>query len=162
MAVNFVRIEHLPAKKLMGQRLSMSLAENKTFQLWQKFMPRRNEIPFRLNTDLISMQVYADVFTYNPTISFEKWAAVEVSDTSQEIEGMEKYDLQGGMYAVFLHKGASEMAARQTFMYIYNEWLPPSAYELDKREHFEILGEKYKRNDENAEEEIWIPVKMKA
>lgn len=161
MAVTFLSIEHLQAKKLMGQRLSMSLAENKTAQLWQKFMPRRNEIQHRLNNDLISMQVYDAIFTYNPTMLFEKWAVVEVSDTAQEIEGMEKYDLQGGMYAVFLHKGASEMAARQTFMYIYNEWLPLSGYELDKREHFEVLGEKYNRNDENSEEEIWIPVKMK-
>lgn len=161
MAVTFLSIEHLQAKKLMGQRLSMSLAENKTAQLWQKFMPRRNEIQHRLNKDLISMQVYDTIFTYNPTMLFEKWAVVEVSDTAQEIEGMEKYDLQGGMYAVFLHKGASEMAARQTFMYIYNEWLPLSGYELDKREHFEVLGEKYYRNDENSEEEIWIPVKMK-
>ena len=161
MAVTFLTITHLLPKKLIGQRLSMSLAENKTLQLWQTFMPRRNEIQFRLNNDLISMQVYADIFTYNPTILFEKWAAVEVSDAAQVIEGMETYHLQGGMYAVFLHKGASQMLARQTFEYIYNEWLPISGYELDKREHFEVLGEKYKRNDENSEEEIWIPVKIK-
>jgi AraC family transcriptional regulator len=39
--------------------------------------------------------------------------------------------------------------------------LPNSAYELDDREHFELLGEKYKNNDPNSEEEIWIPIRPK-
>jgi AraC family transcriptional regulator len=34
-------------------------------------------------------------------------------------------------------------------------------YELDDRPHFEILGDKYKNNDPNSEEEIWIPIKLK-
>lgn len=162
MAVTYLRIEHLTEKRLMGQRLLMSLAQNKTIQLWQTFMPRRKEIQHRLSQDLFSMQVYNGVFSYNPNALFEKWAAVEVSDIAQNIEGMETYHLQGGMYAIFLHKGTAEIAARQTFEYIFNEWLPLSNYMLDERPHFEILGEKYKRNDENSEEEIWIPIKSKA
>jgi AraC family transcriptional regulator len=42
------------------------------------------------------------------------------------------------------------------------EWLPNSAYALDDRPHFEALGEQYKNNDPNSEEEIWIPIKPKA
>jgi predicted transcriptional regulator YdeE len=42
--------------------------------------------------------------------------------------------------------------------YIYTEWLPASNYELDNRPQFEILGVKYKTNDPNSEEEIWIPI----
>lgn len=39
--------------------------------------------------------------------------------------------------------------------------IPSSAYEVDQRPHVEILTEKYKHNDPNSEEEIWIPVKPK-
>jgi AraC family transcriptional regulator len=37
--------------------------------------------------------------------------------------------------------------------------LPKSEYELDYRPHFEILGEKYKNNDQLSEEDIFIPIK---
>jgi AraC family transcriptional regulator len=47
------------------------------------------------------------------------------------------------------------------FKYIFEEWLPSAIYGLDNRPHFEILGAKYKNNDDSSEEEIWIPVKLK-
>ncbi|MEP7234441.1 MAG: GyrI-like domain-containing protein, partial [Ignavibacteriota bacterium] len=46
-----------------------------------------------------------------------------------------------------------------TFQYILRTWVPNSNYELDDRPHFEILGEKYKKDDPSSEEEIWIPIK---
>jgi AraC family transcriptional regulator len=45
------------------------------------------------------------------------------------------------------------------FTYIFTRWLPASGYQLDNRPHFEILGDKYKNNDPESEEEIWIPVR---
>jgi len=39
-------------------------------------------------------------------------------------------------------------------IYIFSDWLPKSDYELDEKPHFEILGEKYKNDDPNSEEEI--------
>jgi len=38
------RIETLTEKKLIGKRLTMTFSENKTFDLWHSFMPRRKEI----------------------------------------------------------------------------------------------------------------------
>lgn len=72
-------------------------------------------------------------------------------------EGMETFDLVGGKYAVFLHRGLSSDTS--TFEYIFQEWLPNSDFTLDDRPHFDLLGEKTKRNDPDSEEEIWIPVK---
>jgi AraC family transcriptional regulator len=46
--------------------------------------------------------------------------------------------------------------------YIYNEWLPNSPWELDHRPHFERLGAKYKNEDPNSEEDIYIPVRPRA
>ena len=49
-------IETLAEKKLIGKRIQMSLANNKTRELWQSFMPRRKEIQNNIGTDLYSMQ----------------------------------------------------------------------------------------------------------
>ncbi len=116
-----------------------------------------------LSTDLISLQIYDKSFfdNFNPNTEFEKWALVEVSDFDHIPESMEAFNLQSGMYAIFLHKNATS-TPEKTFGYIYGVWIPNSEYELDDRPYFEVLGEKYKHNDVNSEEEIWIPIKQKS
>lgn len=155
------RIEVLKDKKLIGHRLKMSVSKNKTGQLWGGFAPCIKDIKNRVSSDKISMQVYdAGYFRdFNPNQAFEKWAAVEVNDFSDVPDGMEKFNLSGGEYAVFDYRGSS--ADNSIFQYIYMTWLPQSEYQLDKRPHFEVLGENYKNNDPNSEEEIWIPIKSK-
>jgi AraC family transcriptional regulator len=155
------RIEHLTTKKLIGRRITMSLLNNKTGELWRSFMPMRKAITSAVSADLISMQVYDPSYfrPFSPEKEFEKWAAVEVPDFYNIPEGMESFILAAGLYAVFIHKGSS--TDNSTFQYIFTTWLPSSGYELDERPHFEVLGEKYKNNDPDSEEEIWIPVKQK-
>ena len=51
------RIENLSEKKLVGKQLTMSLANNKTSNLWRTFMPRRREINNSDTIEMISMQV---------------------------------------------------------------------------------------------------------
>jgi AraC family transcriptional regulator len=155
------RIEILQEKKLIGNRLTMSLANNLTGELWRSFMPRRVEISKIVSKDLISMQVYTPNYfaDFNPTKEFEKWAAIEVSDYDCVPKGMETLTLTGGLYAVFDYKGLSTDSS--IFQYIFGTWLPKSDYWLDDRPHFEVLGEKYKNADQNSEEEIWIPVRHK-
>lgn len=155
------RIENISAKKLIGKNILMSLVENKTAELWKSFMSQRNEIKNALSLELISMQVYAPshFIEFNPSNEFEKWACTEVSNFDILPTGMQTFTLEGGMYAVFEYKGSS--ADPSIFQYIYGVWLPKSMYLLDHRPHFEVLGAKYKNNDSNSEEEIWIPIKAK-
>jgi AraC family transcriptional regulator len=155
------RIEFLTEKKLIGLSSNMSLAQNKTDELWKSFMPRRNEIKNRASPVFISMQVYDPFFdfkNFSPNASFEKWAAVEVMDFNAIPQGMKAYILKEGMHAVFIHKGDASMAEK-TFRFIFETWLPQSEYILDNRPHFEILGAKYKNNHPDSEEEVWIPIK---
>ena len=61
----------------------MSLADNKTQEVWRKFMPRLKEITNAASADLISLQQYPeDYFTnFTPFSEFTKWAStVEVKD----------------------------------------------------------------------------------
>ena len=154
------RMETLIEKKLIGKRMTMSLSNNKTGELWRSFMPRRREIGNKLNSEMFSMQVYDRPVDFgNLDQEFEKWAAVEVSDFDAIPDGMETFTLKGGLYAVFQYKGSS--TDNTIFQFIFGTWLPNSDYLLDNRPHFEILGEKYKNADPNSEEDIWIPIKPK-
>lgn len=156
MQPQFVSID---SKKLLGICLEMSLAENRTGELWRSFMSRLKEIETRVGNNLYSLQVYDEDYfqRFDPRREFEKWALVEVKNFSVIPDEMEPFELPGGLYAVFQHKGMGT----EIFQYIFSEWLPKSDYFLDNRPHFEILGEKYKQGSPDSEEEIWIPVKSK-
>jgi AraC family transcriptional regulator len=156
-------IRMLSEKKLIGKNIRMTLAENKTVELWKRFMPRRKEIKNNLNADLISMQVYDSSFEmkdFNQHTTIDKWAAIEVSDFNFIPEGMNTFTIPAGHYAVFLHRGPAS-AGVKTFQYIFTTWLPDSGYELDSRPHFEILGDRYKNEDPESEEEVFIPIRRK-
>ena len=155
------RIEILKEKKLIGKRLTMSLTDNKTGELWKSFMPRRKEITNNLTNDFISMAVYKPTHfaDFKPINEFEKWATVEVMDFDSVPDDMETFTLTGGLYAVFDYKGSS--TDNSVFQYVFGTWLPNSDYLLDDRPQFEVLGDKYKNEDPNSEEEIWIPLRKK-
>jgi AraC family transcriptional regulator len=157
-------IETVAEKKLIGLKVLMTPANNKTMHLWQGFMPRRKEITNPVNTELISMQVYDDGLDfkdYTLNTLHQKWAAVEVTDFNDIPTHMETFILPGGLYAVFHYIGLPTNFA-DTFRYIFYTWLPASAYELDQRPHFEILGAKYKNNSPDSEEDIYIPIGPKS
>lgn len=155
------RIETISEKKLVGKRLTMSFADYKVAELWKSFMPLRKNITNNLSSDLISMAVYKPNHfrDFKPTNEFEKWATVEVADFNNVPNEMEKFVLQSGLYAVFHYKGLN--TDNSIYQYILGTWLPNSDYVLDNRLHFEVLSSKYKNNDPNSEEEIYIPIKPK-
>ncbi len=155
-------LRHLTPKMLIGKKLEMSYVNNRTGELWRSFMPRRKEITNNIGSELYSMQIYNGIFdfqNFNPNDNFTKWAAMEVTDFEKIPENMESYTLKGGLYAVFTHKGSS-LDFQRTFQYIFGVWLPNSDYKIDDREHFELLGEKYKNESPDSEEEVWIPIKL--
>ena len=158
------RIETIAPKKLVGKKIKMCFSNNRTRELFQSFMPVRKQMTNNLTTDIICMQVYenlSDLKHFDPDTVFDKWAVIEVAYFNTIPNGMETYTLPSGLYAVFLHKGAAGTGPK-TFQYIFETWLPHSTYLLDNRPHFEILGEKYKNDDPDSEEEICIPIKPKS
>jgi len=154
------RIEILTEKRLIGKRMKMTFSHNKTGDLWRGFMSRRKEIKTNTGIELYSMQLYPPMFfdNFSQDTEFEKWAAVEVKDFNNVPDDLETFTLEGGLYSVFLYKG-SAAEGTSAFRYIIETWLPGSGYLLDNRPHFEILGEKYRNDSPDSEEEIWIPIK---
>lgn len=153
-------IKSIPEKKLIGLHRTMTLSNDATFELWHSLMPRRKEIPNALNPDLISMQLFGKSLiegSFTPDTPFAKWAAIEVTDFENIPVGMDSYDVPSGVYACFSYKGAAN-EVQSTIQYIFEEWLPASGYKLDNRPHITVMGDKYKGNDPDSEEEFRIPV----
>lgn len=157
------RIEFLPQRKLVGQSIETTLSDDKTVALWQQFIPIQKSLKNSVSNDFFSVQIYDPSIrfdSFTPQTVFTRWAAVEVSNFKDIPDALSPLTLQGGLYAIFIHKGSSE-TFHNTSQYIFGEWLPNSDYALDQREHFEILGSKYLHNSPESEEEVWIPIKFK-
>ena len=152
------QIKTFPTTKFIGKNLSFTYSDYRAFELWSSFMSRRKEVSNAIGTDLYNIQINPIGFSFGLQEPFVKWAAVPVSNFDFVPDGMEVLEIPEGWYAVFHYKG-DQSNAPAFFNAIYTEWLPASNYELDHRPQFEILGAKYKTNDPNSEEEIWIPVK---
>lgn len=156
----FSRIEILSEKKLVGNSMQMSFAENKTTELWKNLMPKVKRLNSPIHINLYSIEVYNDAsffINFNPNRTFEKWAAVEADAFMNPPDDLQILVLPTGLYAIFIHKGPAADGYK-TYNYILKEWLPYSTYQLDNRPHFALMGEKYKNNDPDSEEEIWIPI----
>jgi AraC family transcriptional regulator len=157
------RIEIIKEIKLVGKKARMSFANNKTFDLWRSFAPRKKEIKNPIGPDLYSVEIYHDTAFFDhfdPIKEFEKWAAVKVKDFAAIPDGMDKLIIPQGQYAVFHYKGKPS-EAQATFRHIYGSWLPNSKYAMDDRPYFAKMGENYKGEDPESEEDFWIPIKEK-
>lgn len=153
----------LEEKALVGKSMVMTFNNNKTSDLWRSFMPFRNKITNRVSTDLYSLQVYNKTFEYddfNPDIPFTKHALVEVTKIDKLPDGMALFTLPKGLYAVFNYRGMAKDVP-SFFYQIMKVWLPQSIYNIDDRPHFELIKENYNPMDENAEEQFFIPIKLK-
>ena len=154
------RFETLSSKIIAGKKIGMSFSQNKTAALWQSFMPQRAAIKNKVDKAFYSVEVYPDAFfeRFKPDAEFEKWAGVEVSDNTESPADIELLEIPAGLYAIFLHRGPASTGPK-TYQYIFGVCLPDSAYQLDNRPHFAVMTEKYKHEQADSEEEIFIPVK---
>ena len=152
-------IQEVEAKRLVGKSQKMSLVDFRIEELWNSFLPI--SIKNTLSADLISMTIYQSSYfiDFDPSAEFEKWAAVEVSEFEDVPADLKTFVLPKGLYAIFHYQGLS--SDNSIFRYIFDEWLPNSNYVLDARPNFEVLGEKYKNNNPESEEDIYIPIKVR-
>ena len=154
------RFEELNEKILVGKRMDMCFADLKTYDLWHSFMPIKHLITNQVGEEMYSVEVYRRHFfrEYDDHALFQKWAAVEVADFGDVPEIFETQIVPKGLYAIFTHRGPKTKAP-ETYNYIFQTWLPNANVELDDRPHFAVMGEKYKKDEADSEEEIWIPVR---
>ena len=156
-------IKDLGPQMLVGKFLEMNFVQNNTVALWRSFMPLKNSIANQKTEELFSVEIYPVNFSFtefNPTINFIKWAAVEVNNFEDIPDGMSKLLIPGGLYAEFVYKGPANQAG-DFYRKIFMDWLPSSIYVIDSRPHFAVMGSKYKHNDPDSEENIYIPLRLR-
>lgn len=154
------KIVLLPEIKLVAKCILMSFSQNRTHELWQDFGPSIKDIPYRMGKDKYSIQIFPDTDffkNFNSEGIFKKYAAVNVSDYGDLPNGLEKLIIPEGQYAVFDYIGKPSEAS-ETFRYILCQWIPNSRYSLDNRPHIAKMGEKYKGEQPDSEEELLIPI----
>lgn len=153
-------ISEISAKTLRGKRIETSFARQDTSQLWRPFRAAIN-LSKNLNpTKFYSIQRYGKELhegTLNLDTVFEKCAAIDcvIEDAPSDFE---EVVLEGGVYAVFEHKGSTFEFQNRLQDFIQN-WIPKSGYELDTRNHFETFDDKYDPFSDNSVELVWIPIK---
>ena len=154
------RIEITGEKLLAGHCTQISYAGNRTTQLWQAFMPVRGSIKNTIGSFLFSAEVYPAGFfeKFDVNAPFQKWAAVEVSTFDNLPGSFQTLVIPPGLYAVFIYRGHPAQAAA-FYSQVFGVWLPQAGYVTDARPHMAVMGEKYRNNHPDSEEEIWIPVK---
>jgi AraC family transcriptional regulator len=90
------RIGSLTEKKIIGKRKRMSLADNRTGELWRSFM------------------------NFNPATEFEKFAGIEVANSDNVPEEMETFILSEGLMLFFyIREAPVRDSGLQTFQYIF-------------------------------------------
>ncbi|WP_048641438.1 GyrI-like domain-containing protein [Cyclobacterium amurskyense] len=156
------KIVNIKDKHLLGISCRMSVNNNKTPELWKKFMSILHTISSNKPQEFIALQVYeASYFSsaFDPSKEFDQWACMEVENGKEIHQELTPFLLKGGLFAVFNYKGPS--TDHSVFEYIYGTWIPESQFQLDDRPHFQVMGEKYSNNSPSSEEEIWIPLRRK-
>ena len=160
MELQIPKVIECESRILVGASARNTLINDRTRDLWQSFMPKRNELSL-ISPNLYAVQVYDEIpdFTeVDPAAGFTIWAAVEASDRHPLPAGLDLLEIAAGTYVVFTHRGHVRDFF-QTLNTIFHHWLPRSPYVLDHRPHVTVMGEKYQPTSDDSEETIWIPVK---
>lgn len=157
------KIVTLKAKKLIGHSIEMCLMDNKTLELFSGFMPKKRTIKNVLSDAVFEVMIYnKDHFkSFSPKNTFTKWASVEVSHFETTPTTMKPLKIKAGLYLQFKYIGLPQ-GFGELMRYILTDWLPKSKYQLDNRPHFNVLGKKYVKKAPDSEEDVFIPVKLKA
>lgn len=156
------RIESISEKKLVGKFVEMSLIDNKTLELFSSFMPYQKEVKNSISSAIYEVMQYDAAYfkSFNPNNRFKKWGTLEVENLEEIPENMHTLVIETGLYAVFTYKGLAKDFSN-LMQYVFTEWLPKSAYRLDNRPHFNVLGNKYIKNSPDSEEDVYIPIQLK-
>lgn len=121
---------------------------------WQRFLPHFGHVPGQ-----IGEKAYGVLYNGDDKGSVEYLTGVEVSDFSDLPAEFASLRIPVQRYAVFAHREHIS-SINQTWMTVFNEWIPDSGHELADAPQFELYGEDFDGAQGTGTVEIWIPLKV--
>jgi len=120
---------------------------------WQRFVPHLGHIPGQTGSC-----TYGVLHNQDDAGNLEYMCGVEVTDFSRVPAELSRLRVPEQRYAVFWHSGHIS-TIRQTWMTIFNKWLPESGYKATGGPEFERYTSSFNPMTGAGGVEIWIPVK---
>ena len=161
--MNF-RIEKKDAFRIVGVSAPLEKELEKNFEIvpkmWEKVMTDGTIIQINqlLDTDwkcILGVSVCDDC---RRTENYENWRYYIAAPSTLDKGMFDEYIVPALTWAIFSGKGSFSQDLPELERRVITEWLPTSGYEYDNGPDIEV----YLTPDiENAEFEIWIPVKKK-
>jgi AraC family transcriptional regulator len=119
--------------------------------LWQRFMPYFEQIP------MVGHVAYGVCYDFGEDMSFAYLAGVEPAGDAAFPPEIELVEIPDARYAVFTHTGHMSKLG-ETWMTIFQGWLPTSGYQFPGTPCYERYGEEFNPTTGMGGMEIWLPV----
>lgn len=146
--------------KLVGT-LNTTTMQNLNFtQYWEEFFPLYNQAKHKNNEKFYGTMFWdaQGEMDMNSTINY--MVGVPEKVIADPKEPWAKHTIKGGTYAVFTHRGPVENIM-ETYIYIYQTWLPNSEYAERNGDQFEYYDERFIDKSPDSIVEIWVPIQKK-
>lgn len=147
------RIVERAAFTVVGMMVRGKAESNEIPQMWEALNPRVREIQDRTGDDVAyGISTNMD----EQTGEFDYIGGFEVGRVHEIPEGMIRFEVPGGNYAVFR---TTLPRIGDTFMHAYRTWAPQSGYELTGGPDFELYGEEFDPRNPDSEFDVYIPIR---
>jgi len=146
--------------ELVGTLTTTTMQNLQFTKYWEEFFPAYEITPHKKNDKFYgTMFMDQDTpFTMDTPINYLVGVPAKVIPDAKA--PWTKHTIKGGTYVVFTHRGPVENIM-ETYMYIYNTWLPGSGYAERFGDQFEYYDERFKDQSPDSVVEIWVPVQKK-
>lgn len=150
------KVKNIEPRKIVGMKYEGVVGHPNLSKLWDNINSRTKEIKNKIG-DGYGICMAGD--EKDGDFYIEYIAGFDVSSYEDIPDKMHRYDLSGGKYLVFEHKGHVSKTP-DTFEYIYGTYLPKSDYEKDdSRPDIEYYSEEFNPQSKDSKFYIYIPIK---
>lgn len=150
------------AKYVAGFRFKMSIENNNSVAMWEKFnmqLLNQKEIPlYNYRYSIYEANDTCQANTFNKSSQTTAFIGIEIPNGFNIPNGMQMKKICSGKYAKFMHKGTVESLI-YTYRYIWGVWFPQSGFQLADRDDFECYTERFLGpKNENSQIDIYFPI----
>jgi AraC family transcriptional regulator len=146
------KIVSRPGFTIVGMKYHGKNENNEIPQMWQAIGPRFGEIGSVADPHT-AYGISAN--TDSETGEFDYLAGLKVSSAEEIPEGMVRWEIPEGTYAVL---PCTLPTIGETFKYAYHTWLPQSGYEPTGGPEYELYGPEFDPQDPDSTFELYIPI----